>query len=80
MAEPRKKTHHVVPDPKGGWNVLRGGSSRASKHFGTKKEAIDWGRKVSRNQRSEFFIHRRDGTIQRKASHGKDPHPPKDSS
>jgi len=73
-----KKSHHVVPNPKGGWNVKRGGSVRASKHFDNKESAISWARSVSRNQKSELYIHKKDGTIQRKASHGNDPYPPKD--
>jgi hypothetical protein len=73
-----RKTHHVVPDPDGGWNVKKGGSSRASKHFDIKERAIDWAREVSRNQGTELVIHRRDGTIAQKDSHGRDPNPPKD--
>jgi Uncharacterized protein conserved in bacteria (DUF2188) len=73
-----QKTHHVVPDPDGGWNVKRGGASRASRHFETKPDAVAWGRAVSRNQGSEFVIHRKDGTIQQKDSHGNDPLPPQD--
>lgn len=73
-----KKSHHVVPDPDGGWNLKRGGASRASKHFDNKADAVTYGRQVSRNQRSEFVVHKRDGTIQRKDSHGKDPLPPRD--
>lgn len=65
--------HHVVPNPDGGWDVKRSGSERASRHFDTKAEAVDAGREISRNQRTEFVIHRKDGTIQRKDSHGNDP-------
>ena len=43
-----KKSHHVVPDPKGGWNVKEGGAKRASKHFDKKDDAVDWGRDVSK--------------------------------
>lgn len=73
-----RKTHHVVPDSDGGWNVKKGGADRASKHFDTKQEAVDWGRQVSRNQETEFLIHGKDGKIQQSDSHGGDPHPPKD--
>lgn len=31
-----RKTHHVVPDPNGGWNVKNGGADRASAHAETK--------------------------------------------
>lgn len=67
-----------MPDPHGGWNVRKGGSTRATKHFDTKKEAVSWGREVSKKQRSELVIHKRDGTILRKDSYGKDPFPPRD--
>jgi hypothetical protein len=73
-----RKSHHIVPDPDGGWNVRKGGSAKASKHFEKKDAAITWGRQVSRNQQSELVIHRRDGTIQQKDSHGNDPMPPRD--
>lgn len=71
-------THHVVPSKDGGWNVTKGGAERASKHFPDKETAVRYGREVSENQGSELYIHRRDGTIQRKDSHGQDHHPPKD--
>ena len=70
------KTHHVVPDPKGGWNVKRGGAARASSHHDTKQDAIDRARSVSRNQNTELRIHNRDGRIAASDSHGHDPFPP----
>lgn len=70
------KTHHVLPNPGGGWDVKRGGSQRASSHHDTKQEAIDKGRAVSRNQESELRIHNRDGRIAQSDSHGRDPNPP----
>jgi hypothetical protein len=73
-----RKTHHVVPNSGGGWDVKRGSSERASKHFDTKKEAETWGREVSRNQKTEFIVHRKDGSIERADSHGNDPITPKD--
>lgn len=73
-----KTTHHVVPASDGGWNVKKGGSEKASKHFDKKVEAIDYGRKVSKNQESELVIHKKDGRIQNADSHGNDPIPPRD--
>ena len=67
------KSHHVVPDPDGGWNVRKGGSERASKHFRTQRAAIQRARHVSQNQHTELVIHRRDGTIRRKDSQRLDP-------
>lgn len=73
-----RNSHHVVPNPDGGWNVKKGGSRKANKHFDRQSDAIAWARHVSRNQRSELVIHRRDGTIRQKDSHGRDPLPPRD--
>ena len=70
-------THHVVPNPKGGWDVKRGGAARASSHHDIKQDAIDRGREISRNQNTELRIHNRDGRIARSDSHGGDPYPPK---
>lgn len=72
-----RNTHHVVHSSNGGWNVKRGGASRASKHFDTKAEAIKAGREISRNQKTEFVIHGMNGRIQSADSHGGDPCPPK---
>ncbi len=67
-------THHVVPNSdKGGWDVRRGGSERSSGHFDTKREAVDAGREISRNQKTEFRIHNQDGKISNTDSHGNDP-------
>jgi len=71
------QTHHVVPNPGGGWDVKRGGSSRASSHHDTKSEALNRGREISRQQSTELRIHNKDGRIAQSDSHGNDPHPPK---
>jgi hypothetical protein len=70
-------THHVVPNPNGGWEVKRGGGKRSSGHFETKQEAVDYGRQVSRNQETELRIHNKNGQIAQSDSHGHDPYPPK---
>lgn len=70
-----KVTHHVVPGPHGGWVVKKGGATRASRRFERKSEAESWGRKVSLEHGTELYIHRRDGTIERKDSHGAHPTP-----
>lgn len=71
------KSHHVVPNPAGGWDVKRGGGERASGHFDTKTQAADRGREISRNQGTELRIHNRDGRIASSDSHGNDPNPPR---
>lgn len=72
------ESHHVVPNPAGGWDVKRGGGQRASGHFDTKAQAIDRARELSRNQGTELRIHNRNGQIAQSDSHGHDPNPPKD--
>ena len=78
MARNHRKSHHVIPSPRGGWSVLKGGSRRASRRFDTKKQAVDYGRRLSRRQGTAFYIHRRDGTIQRKSSRAHERHAPRD--
>ena len=73
-----RKTHHVVPKIDGGWDVKKGGGEKAIKHFDKKQDAVDYGRVVSKNQGSEFIVHRKDGKIQNSDSHGGDPLPPRD--
>lgn len=73
-----RKTHHVVPSPDGGWSVKKGGADRASKHFEKKDDAVHWGRQASQKSGSELYVHKKDGTIQKKDSHGNDACPPKD--
>lgn len=72
-----QKSHYVVTNPNGGWDIKKGGGDRASNHCDTKQEAIEKAREISRNQGSELYIHGLDGRIQGKDSHGNDPFPPK---
>lgn len=73
-----RKEHHVVPNPEGGWDVKRENAKRSSGHYDTKQEAMEAGRRMSINQKTELIPHRKDGTIQNPNSHGNDPCPPKD--
>ena len=66
---------HVVPHGDG-WAVKGEGNKRAT-ITNTQKEAIQHAREISRNQETELFIHRKDGTIRERDSHGHDPYPPK---
>lgn len=71
------KNQHVTPHPEGGWQVKGEGNSRATVRTSTQKEAIDRARSISQNQGSELVIHRMNGQIRDKDSHGKDPFPPR---
>lgn len=70
------KDQHVTPHPDGGWQVKGAGNSRATVRTTTQKAAIDIARSISRNQGSELVIHRPNGQIRDKDSHGRDPFPP----
>lgn len=72
----KKDSHHVVPHGDQ-WAVVRSGSDRASGLYDTQQQAIDAGREISQNQSTELFIHRPNGQIRDRDSHGHDPNPPK---
>ena len=72
-----RKEYHVVPNPNGGWDIKKAGGEKSIKHCETKKEAVDKAREISRNQKTELVIHKMDGAIHIKDSHGRDPYPPK---
>jgi hypothetical protein len=71
-----KKGQHVVPAANG-WSVRRAGASRASSTHATQQEAIAAATTIARNQRTELYIHGRDGRIRERNSYGNDPLPPK---
>ena len=73
----RKVSQHTVPH-QGKWAVKRGGSSRITKAFDTQAEADAYGREIAKNQKAEYYLHGKDGTIREKDSYGNDPFPPRD--
>ena len=70
-----KVTHHVVPNPDGGWNVEKRGAEKASVYFEKKQDAIDKAREISKNQGTELKIHDKHEKIRDSDSHGHDPYP-----
>ena len=71
------KNQHVMPHPNGGWQVKGKGNSKATVRTNTQSDAIGIARGIARNQGSELVIHRPNGQIREKDSHGNDPCPPK---
>ena len=71
-----KKGQHVVPSGSK-WSVRKAGASRASGTFETQKEAVKKATDIARNQKTEVYIHGKDGRIRERNSYGNDPHPPK---
>ncbi len=63
---------HVVPNADQ-WAVRRQGSDRVTSVHPTQADAIERGREIAINQQGELFIHRPDGRIRDRSSHGNDP-------
>lgn len=74
----KKNSQHIVKSPSGGWAVKKGGSTKATKIFETQEKAIQHGKQIAKNQKTELYIHGKDGKIQNKNSYGDDPCPPRD--
>lgn len=70
----KSKHQHVVPHRQG-WAVKAAGARKATQVFSTEKEAIERAREIAQNQQSEVVIHRSNGQIQDKDSHGNDSNP-----
>ncbi|MBI4295355.1 MAG: DUF2188 domain-containing protein [Chloroflexi bacterium] len=78
----RRNERHVVPNPKGGWNVENPEGSRSSSHHDTQAEAEARAKEIlARNGGGEVVIHDREGKIRDSDTvhPGNDPFPPKDT-
>jgi hypothetical protein len=76
-----RNERHVVPDPDGGWNIVKPNADRASAHTDTQAQAIDRAREIVCNSGGgEVVIHRPDGSIRNSDTvpPGHDPFPPRD--
>jgi hypothetical protein len=67
---------HVTPR-EDGWAVKREGNERASSVHPTQREAEQKGRQIARKDKTEFFLHNKQGQIRERDSYGNDPYPPK---
>jgi hypothetical protein len=70
------KNQHVVPHG-GAWAVRGEGNSRVTSIHETQSAAIDAGRAIAERKHSELVIHRPNGQIRDKDSHGPDSFPPR---
>ena len=69
-----KKQIHIIPNSdRGGWDAKRANAERASKHFETKQEAMDWSRELAKKEGLEMIPHLKTGQIQNPNSYGNDP-------
>lgn len=67
---------HVVPH-KNGWAVKSAGATKAGSVHSTQAQAIQAARKSAMSNKSEMFIHGRNGRIRERNTYGSDPFPPK---
>jgi len=74
----RRKNQHVTPHPDG-WAVKGAGTSRTTSVHRTQREAISKAVGIAKNQKSDVFIHGKDGRIRDRDSYGNDPFPPRDT-
>jgi hypothetical protein len=70
------KSQHVVP-ASGKWSVRAAGAARATSVHTTQAEAIKVAAELAKNQKSELYIHGRDGRIRERNSYGSNSYPPK---
>lgn len=75
MAKNIHVTHRIDEDK---WAVIGERDSRASSLHDTQGDAIEAGRDIARNNKSELVIHDRQNLIRDRDSYGNDPYPPKD--
>ena len=67
-----RKSQHVVPR-QGKWAVRSTGSKKAASIHDTQQEAIARARQRAKDQKTELFIHGRDGQVRDRNSYGHDP-------
>ena len=72
------KDQHVIANLRGGWSVRHTGAARATRVFDTQEDAVEFARDIARKERSDLYVHRRDGTIRERSSYGNDPFPARD--
>lgn len=66
-----KRTNHVIPSASR-WAVRKFGAAKASRSFGTKDAAVEYGRELSKKEKTELYIHQSNGMVQEKFSYSND--------
>lgn len=69
------KNQHVIPHAEG-WAVKGAGNERVSSIHQTQRSAISAARETAIRQKSEMFVHGRNGQIRERNTYGPDPYPP----
>jgi hypothetical protein len=69
---PKKGDVHVLPSEKS-WRVEIEGSGRPRSTHKTQAEAAKAARGIARKNKSELFIHGRNGRVRERSTYGQDP-------
>ena len=69
------KNQHVIPHAEG-WAVKGAGNELVSSIHQTQRSAISAARETAIRQKSEMFVHGRNGQIRERNTYGPDPYPP----
>jgi hypothetical protein len=69
------KDRHVIASTSGGWSVHSSGASRASRRFDRQSDAVRYARDLAREERTDLYVHRKDGTVRRRDSYADDHSP-----
>ncbi|MEX0877268.1 MAG: DUF2188 domain-containing protein [Candidatus Spechtbacterales bacterium] len=63
-----RKSQHVI-HADSGWAVKRAGATRPSKVFDKKTNAVNYAKNVSKKNRTDLYIHDKNGRIQKSHSY-----------
>ena len=74
----RAKKQHVMPAASGKWALRTEGSSRATRVFTKKEDAVTYGRRVARKGLTELYVHNKDGSVSDRSRYAKDSTPTED--
>ncbi|MBP6235630.1 MAG: DUF2188 domain-containing protein [Saprospiraceae bacterium] len=65
-----KLSNHVVPSAeKNGWTIKKAGRTNNISSFVRKEDAIKFAREMSKSEKTELYIHKRNGIVQTKYSY-----------
>ncbi|MHB1348171.1 MAG: DUF2188 domain-containing protein [Candidatus Humimicrobiaceae bacterium] len=69
---------YLNPTEDSKWEIKKQDNVKATKIFGNKNNALEFGRNLAKDQKpSQLIIKKQDGRIQTEHTYGKDPYPPK---
>lgn len=59
------RNYHIAKRPDGKWQVKFAGGEKAIKLFSTQAEAIEYAKKLAKNQEGSISIHKKDGKLRK---------------